>query len=198
MPITRLSRQLLSAATVALALSGCATTTNLSTAPVAAYRDTIELNGTIGVSYQKDDGLPERLTGRYSWSQHPGRVDVSMFDPFGQTMAEISVTPEAATLTQPKREPRTAKDIDTLTREALGWSLPVSGLRDWLQGYATDAQGKRFAASPANNNVATRDGWQLRFAEWQDKPGPGGAPMPKRIQAERGALSINISILPEG
>lgn len=126
-----------------------------------------------------------------------------MFDPFGQTVAEISVMPDAATLTQPKRAPRTEKDIDTLTRQALGYSLPVAGLRDWLQGYATDAQGKRFVASPANNNVFTRDGWNLRFAEWQDKPGPNGAPLPKLIQANRSAtadsgdLSIAITIFPE-
>jgi outer membrane lipoprotein LolB len=195
MPFNR-SRPLALAAAAILSLAGCATT-NFSTAPVAAYRDTIDLNGTIGVSYQKDDGLPERVNGRYTWTQHPGRVEVSVFDPFGQTVAEISVTPDAATLTQPKREPRTAKDIDTLTRQALGWPLPVAGLRDWLQGYAVDAQGKRFAASPANNNVFTRDGWRLRFAEWQNKPGPNGAPMPKRIQAEHGQLSISISVQPE-
>jgi outer membrane lipoprotein LolB len=195
MPFNR-SRPLALAAAAILSLASCATT-NFSTAPVAAYRDTIDLNGTIGVSYQKDDGLPERVNGRYTWTQHPGRVEVSVFDPFGQTVAEISVTPDAATLTQPKREPRTAKDIDTLTRQALGWPLPVAGLRDWLQGYAVDAQGKRFAASPANNNVFTRDGWRLRFAEWQNKPGPNGAPMPKRIQAEHGQLSISISVQPE-
>jgi outer membrane biogenesis lipoprotein LolB len=92
----------------------------------------------------------------FSWTQRPGRIDVSLIHAAGQTVAEISVTPDAATLTQSNREPRTAKDIDTLTQQALGWSLPVAGLRDWLQGYATDAQGKRFAASPANNNVFTR------------------------------------------
>jgi outer membrane lipoprotein LolB len=204
MPITRLSRQLLAAATVAFALAGCATSTaNLSTTSVGAYRDTIDLNGSIAVSYQKDDGQPERLIGRYTWAQRPGRVDVALSSSLGTTLAEISVTPESATLTQANRAPRTAKDIDTLTQQTLGWSLPVGGLRDWLQGYATDAEGKRFAASPANNNVFTRDGWRLRFAEWQDKPGPNGAPLPKTIKAERGAtansgeLSISISVQPE-
>jgi outer membrane lipoprotein LolB len=204
MQITKLSRQLLAAAAIAFTLAGCATSTaNLSTATVGAYRDTIDLNGSIAVSYQKSDGQPERLNGRYIWTQRPGRVDVSLVNPLGTTVAEISVTPSAATLTQANREPRTAADIDTLTRQTLGWPLPVSGLRDWLQGYAIDAQGKRIAVSPANNNVVTRDGWRLRFADWQDKPGPGGAPLPKRIQADRsatadsGELSISISVQPE-
>jgi outer membrane lipoprotein LolB len=198
MPITRFSRQLLTAATVVLALTGCATTNHLSTAPVAAYRDTIELNGKIAVNYQHN-GEQQPVNGKFTWTQRPGRVDVSVFDPFGQTVAEISVTPELATLTQPKREPRTAKDIDTLTQQTLGWPLPVAGLRDWLQGYAVDAQGKRFAASPANSNVVTRDGWRLRFVDWQQGT---TTPMPRVIKAERsttanGELSINIAILPE-
>jgi outer membrane lipoprotein LolB len=197
MPITRFSRQLLSAVTIALVLTGCATTTNLSTAPVAAYRDTIELNGKIAVNFQNGEHPP--VNGKFTWTQRPGRVDVAVFDPFNQTVAEISVTPDAATLTQPKREPRTAKDIDTLTQQTLGWTLPVAGLRDWLQGYAVDAQGKRFAASPANNNVVTRDGWRLRFVDWQQGT---ATPMPRVIKAERstagnGELSINIAILPE-
>jgi outer membrane lipoprotein LolB len=196
MPTNNFSR-LLAATTVAFALSGCATA-NLSTAPVGAYRDTIDLNGSIAVNYQ-NNGEQHPVNGKFSWAQRPGRVDVSVFDPFGQTVAEITVTPDTATLTQPKREPRTAKDIDTLTQQTLGWPLPVAGLRDWLQGYAVDAQGKRFAASPANSNVVTRDGWRLRFVDWQKGT---ATPMPRVIKAERsttgsGDLTINIAILPE-
>jgi len=186
------------------ALAGCATSTaKLSTTAVGAYRDTIDLSGSLAVSYQKHDGQPDRLNGRYTWTQRPGRVDVSMMSPLGQTVAEISVTPEAATLTQANRPPRVAKDIDALTRQELGWPLPVAGLRDWLQGYAIDAQGKRFAASPANNSVVTRDGWRLRFKEWQKAAaGTSASPMPSVIVAERsatadsGELTISISVQP--
>src|SRR5689334_3841671 len=110
MPITQFSQRLLAAAIVAFTLAGCATT-NLSTAPVAAYRDTIELNGKIAVNFQ-NNAEHQPVNGKFTWIQRPGRVDVSVFDPFGQTVAEISVTPDSATLTQPRREPRTAKDID--------------------------------------------------------------------------------------
>jgi outer membrane lipoprotein LolB len=186
---------------MAAVLAGCATSNaNLSTTTaVGAYRDTIDLSGSLSVSYQKQDGQPDRLNGRYTWSQRPGRIDVSLDSPVS-TVARISVTPESATLTQANRPPQSARDIDALTQQALGWALPVAGLRDWLQGYATDAQGKRFAASPANNNVFTRDGWRLRFVDWQ--AGANGAPMPKLINAERsatatsGELSLRISIAP--
>ena len=153
------------------------------------YQDRFEAVGRLSVNFRKD-GHPESLTGKFSWSQTPGRIDVSLSSPMA-TIATISITPQSATLVQADRQPRVAKDINTLTAESLGWSLPVSGLRDWLQGYATGADGKRFAATPANNSVLTADGWQLRFVSWQDQGQDQGQnkaatrPLPKRIDAER-------------
>jgi outer membrane lipoprotein LolB len=185
MPITRR----LSLLAIAAALAGCATTSaNLSSSTVGAYRDSIDLSGRLSVSYQKD-GRPESITGNFNWIQRPGRVDVSLASPLGQTIAAITVTPDSATLKQAERAPRVAKDIDTLSAQALGWSLPVSGLRDWLQGYATDANGKRFVASPANNSVYTSDGWRLRFVSWQDDK--AAQPLPRRIDAERSATATS-------
>ncbi|MBQ5948261.1 lipoprotein insertase outer membrane protein LolB [Massilia sp. ST3] len=192
----------LSLIALAAALAGCATTgAPLSTATVGAYRETIALDGKLSVNYIKD-GRQESLTGNFSWEQRPGRIDVSLASPLGQTLATIAVTPEGATLTQADRAPRTAADIDSLTQQTLGWTLPVSGLRDWLQGYALDADGKRFAASPANNSVVTKDGWRLRFVSWQDET--SAQPLPRRIDAERSAaddiqdLAIRIVITPAG
>ena len=157
--------------------------------PLAPYRDTVDVAGTLSVNYQKD-GKPESITGKFDWQQTPGRVDVSLASPLGQTLAKISVTPESATLIQADRAPRVAKDLETLTRDALGWSLPVSGLRDWLQGYATGADGQRFIASPANSEVVTKDGWRLRFVTWQD----GAVAQPKRIDANRNVNGDELAI----
>ena len=196
MPLTRR----LSLLACAAILAGCATSpANLSTATVGDYRETIDLAGRLSVNYQKD-GRPESLNGNFAWDQQPGAIDVTLASPLGQTVATINVTPQVATLIQVGQPPRSADDIDSLTQQTLGWPLPVSGLRDWLQGYAFDAAGKRFRASPAQNSVTTKDGWKLRFIEWQD---PAAAqPAPRLIQAERAAagdiqdLSIRIVIQP--
>lgn len=178
----RLSLLALGAALATLA--GCATTSS-NVATVGAYRDSIDLDGRLSVNYQKD-GNRESMTVNFDWAQTPGRVDVTIANPLGQTVATIEVTPQAATLTQAGRAPVTEADVDTLSQRTLGWPLPVSGLRDWLQGYAVDAQGQRFSASPARNEVVTRDGWRLRFVEWQD---PNAAqPAPRVIHATRAAV----------
>lgn len=195
--------KLVTSGCAAIVLAACATTapTSMSQAPVGAYRDVIDLAGRLSVNYEKD-GKPETLSGKFNWSQKGERIDVALASPLGQTLAKISVTPDSATLTQTDQAPRVAKDINSLTAQALGWSLPVAGLRDWLQGYATAPGGKRFTASPASNSVTTADGWRLTFVSWQDET--AAQPVPKRIDAERVAtattepLAIRIVIDAQG
>jgi len=203
MPTYR-SVRLLPILALSAVLAGCATgSAHLSNpdAAAVAYRDTIDLSGRLAVTYQKE-GRPQGINGNFTWTQRPGQVDVALNSQLGQTVARITVTPQSATLTQSGHAPRTDKDIDGLTRQALGWSLPVAGLADWLQGYATDASGKRLAASPAHNTVFTNDGWNLRFAEWQDGPKGSNGAFPRIIRASRSAtadaeeLSINIVVDP--
>lgn len=203
-------KKLLPLTLVCLALSACSTLPSpfaSSAAPssqgVAPYREQVELTGRLNVVYQKDD-KPESATVNFNWQQTAARTDVTLYTPVGSTLATIAVTPQQAVLTQSGKAPRSAPDVDTLSAQLLGWSLPVSGLRDWLQGYAVDADGKRFVASPANDSVTTRDGWRLRYVSWQDaqENTPGALPQPRRIDAERNtsaqsdAVSLRIVLDP--
>jgi len=202
----RHSPRLIPALTLAAVLAGCATSpTNVpnnvanANAPVAPYRDTVDFTGSLSVTYPQD-GQQHNDTVRYNWSQRPGNIDVTIIGALNTTLATIQVTPQSATLTRSNGDKRSAADIDSLTVQTLGYALPVNGLRDWMQGYATDAKGQRFTASPANSEVLTGDGWRLRFMEWQDN---AATPMPRRIRAERsasagGELKLNISISPAG
>ena len=179
-------RKLLIAAALST-LAACATTPSAprSTATVAPYRDKVELAGAIGINYSRD-GKKESLSGSFTWQQSAANTDVTMISPTHQVVAIIKVTPTSATLQESGKPPRTARDLDSLSQQALGWTLPVSGLRDWLQGYATDSEGKRFVASPANDTVVTRDGWKLEYRSWQDDA--AAVPQPKRIDITRVAL----------
>lgn len=188
-----MSKKLFPLTALCLALSACTTLPFTSGQPpssqaVAPYRDQVELAGRLNVVYQKND-KPESATVNFTWQQTAQRTDVTLFSPVGSTLATIAVTPQEAVLEQSGKPPRSAPDIDTLSARLLGWSLPVSGLRDWLQGYATAADGKRFAASPQNDSVTTKDGWRLRYVSWQDAADntPGVLPQPRRIDAERNA-----------
>ena len=173
-----------------VALGGCATTSApRSTTAVAPFRDTLDLTGRIAINYSRD-GKQESLSGKFTWRQTAANTDVTLISPTGQTVAVINVTPTSASLKRSGEPTRTAPDLDSLTRQTLGWTLPVSGLRDWLQGYAVAADGSRFSASPASDTVVTRDGWKLDYVSWQDDA--AAVPRPKRIDVTRIALGQQV------
>lgn len=187
---------MMGAAGLSLLLGGCA---GLGGAPragavppaagaaVAPYRDTLELAGKLSVTYSRD-GKQDSSHVRFTWEQSPERTDVTITaPPLNQTVATISVTPQEAVLTESGKPPRRAPDIGALSAQTLGWTMPVAGLREWLQGYATTAGGRRFVASPAANTVTTADGWRITYVTWQDGA-PGAPPQPRRIDAEHGAI----------
>ena len=106
-----------------------------------SFQDAIDLTGRLSLHYQsayKD----EALHGSFTWAQQPAQTTVTLMSPLGQTLAVIDLMPDGATLTQAGQPPRAAADVDTLTAETLGWPLPISGLRYWLQGFAIDANGR--------------------------------------------------------
>ena len=165
------------------------------------YRQSIALEGRLSLRYQQS-GREEAVHGSFTWTQTPEQTVLRLLSPLGQTIATIDIKPGLATLVQSGKAPRTAADVNELTEQALGWPLPVAGLRDWLQGFATDAKGKPFIARPMadsdpSNVVTTRDGWRIQYVNWQD-PQVGGA-YPKRIDLARfteraGEVSIRIVI----
>lgn len=158
------------------------------------YQETITLGGRLSVQYQKND-QDEAIHGSFTWKQSKERSSIAILSPLGQILATIDVTPEQATLTQSGQAPRSAADVDLLAQQALGWPLPVSGLRNWLQGFAVNADNQTFIATPANNKVTTRDGWKLQYPTWEGEP----QSRPKRIDLERqteqaGKVAIRIVI----
>ena len=194
-------RRRVAAAALPLLLAACASiappATQKETASVAArpFHEAIDLAGRLSVRYQHD-GKEEALHGSFMWNQGPDQTTVTLLSPLGQTMAIVTVSPAGATLLQGRQPMRSAADVDALTAETLGWPLPVAQLRNWLQGFAIDRQGKRFVATPQADQVQTRDGWQIRYASWMDMPSQN---LPKRIDLARnteqaGDVSIRIAI----
>ena len=194
-----------------LAVSGCASLNQPSTPNAAVtstsqreYHQAIDLSGRLSVRYQQD-GKEQAVHGSFTWSQTSDHTIVTVLSPLGQTLATIDITPQQSTLHQAGQPLRTAADVDLLTAQTLGWPLPIAGLRDWLQGFGADANGKRFNLSPASDssasNITTADHWLLQYVGWQTVDGSGGvaSSYPKRIDLSRnteqaGQVAIRIVI----
>jgi outer membrane lipoprotein LolB len=169
----------------------------VAAAPIRPYHQAIEIGGRLSVRYEQN-GSEQSLHGSFSWQQDGAHTGVTLLSPLGQTVATINATPDGATLQRGGQAPLRAADVDALTVQALGWPLPVSGMREWLQGYGTDSTQRRFVALPleAPSVLNTHDGWRVRYADWQT----AGEPVrPRRIDLERdtmqaGTVSIRIVI----
>jgi len=201
----RFFRQAAAAGMVLLA-AGCASLSpqdaNKDNGPALErrYSDAIDLGGRLSVRYEQD-GRDQAVHGSFTWNQSARHVVVTLLSPLGQTLATIDIKPGIAVLTQSGKPPMTATDVDILTEQALGWPLPISGLRDWLQGFGRGADGKLFVAQPAADTVRliTRDGWSLSYGEWQDGAANTASNRPKRIDLARetkqaGPVAIRIVI----
>ncbi len=193
----------LGAASVALLLGGCAGMSaqqaSTPTAAAPAYQENIDISGRISVQYEQGNS-PQSLHGSFIWSQTATETDLELLSPLGQTVATISVRPGIATLVQSGRSPQVAPDVDELAAQSLGWPLPVSGMRQWLQGNGTDSAGKPFQAKPGQDyaSFSTKDGWRVAYANWQSDP-DSGQTRPKRIDLTRdteqaGKVSIRIAV----
>ena len=180
---------LLRAALLALPIlvAGCAGIAPVAPAPaetgaIRAYWQTIAIAGRMSVRYQQN-GREEALHGSFDWRQRPGHTELTLSSPLGQTLAKIEIGRTGSTLTQAGQPALAAADADALAAQALGWPLPVSGLRDWLQGHVAARGGKRIVATPQDEgtDIVTADGWRIRYAAWDNT----SAPRPRRIDLTR-------------
>lgn len=183
--------------------------------------DTLHMTGRFAIRVSPNDVHNEQnhnnsLHGNFDWVQSnridntaidphsiPEKTQVTLLSPFKQTLAIIDVTPEIATITQSGKAPQSALDADTLVAQMLGWPMPISGLRHWLQGNAINADGNHFTASPENNLVTTQDGWQIHYISWQQDDDENAinqkTNQPKRIDLTRtiptiGEVTLRIMI----
>lgn len=183
-------RRLLAALSLPPLLVACATTgVPVETVPAAprVYHESISLGGRLSLRYEQN-GAEQSMHGSFTWEQQPRHTLVTFSSPLGQTVATIAITPAMSTLTQAGQAPRSAPDVDALAADALGWPLPISGLRYWLQGFGIDRHGQPFIATPQGTaaNVLTRDGWTLHYTRWQADPERPALIYPRRIDLERG------------
>ena len=150
-----------------------------------AYREAVDISGRFTAQFQRN-AKPESWSGSFTWAQTSQGTTVALQSPLGQTLATIVIDPGSATLIQSDQAPRHAANVDALAEQALGWPLPISNLRDWLQAYTVGSDGTRIMATPASTaTIVTRDGWRLNYLSWQDDNDVGMQNVPKRIDMER-------------
>ena len=169
-----------------LFLAGCASSVPRTTTRPAQVDAPFTFNGRVAV---KQDG--ERSSANLRWVHHSGNDEILLMGPLGKTVARIQRDANGVILDTSDKH-YAARDAETLTQQALGWSLPLSGLRYWVQ--ATAAPDNAFEAErDADGRLRElhQSGWVIRYAQYADT---SITALPLRLSLQREHLELLLLI----
>lgn len=174
----------LAACAVAYLLSGCAALSPGVQVPAAAPFDIL---GRVLVSY---DG--RAFSSNFRWRHGESDDEIWLMAPVGQTLAHIAAAPGGATLTGADQQTYHAASVESLTRRALGWSLPLAQLQHWVGGHAVPGAESGAVTRDTDGllTMLNQDGWLIHYV--RDAADPQRRP--RRLDLAQGTQQIRMVI----
>jgi outer membrane lipoprotein LolB len=153
----------------------------------AAQRYGFQLSGRVAVKYDE-----KNFSGGVRWAHNGSGDEIWILAPLGSGVAHIVQDAGGISLTTTEQKTYRALDAESLTREVLGWSLPLSGLQYWVLGIAAP-QNAAQAQHDAQQRLArlNQDSWEIAYLRYKPEQESG---MPARITLSRGDLQISLII----
>ncbi|NIR59364.1 MAG: outer membrane lipoprotein LolB, partial [Gammaproteobacteria bacterium] len=124
------------------------------------------------------------------WRQRGGAYDIFIRGPFGRGSVRLARDATGARLRTSEGDVYSAPDGQALLARAVGWELPVEGLRYWVRGlpwprrpghYRLDADGRLRALAQA--------GWRVRFERYTEVD---GLALPAKLHLTREGLEVRL------
>ena len=114
-----------------------------------------------------------------------------LLSPVGQTRAHIAADDSGAVLTTPDRQEYREFSVESLTRRALGWSLPLVELRFWIMAMPAPGDPPAILNRDAAGRISSIDqnAWRIRYV-YPEAP----ATLPRRLDLNRGEQHIRLVI----
>jgi outer membrane lipoprotein LolB len=111
-------------------IGGCATIQSTQDLPAStAGIESFSLRGRVAVKIES-----RGYSSSLRWRHAGGKDSLRLISPVGSVMAELESGGRGATLTTADKKIYQSEDVESLTRDILGWDLPLSGLRHWVLG----------------------------------------------------------------
>jgi outer membrane lipoprotein LolB len=124
------------------------------------------------------------------WQAGPDEDELWLNAPLGQTLGYLKRDGGGAALTTADQTVYRAGSIESLTRRAFGWELPVDGLRWWVLGRVAPAPAATDSTRDARDRLTSwvQDGWRVKL-EYD-----GESPQPLRLQATKPDAELRLAI----
>ena len=145
---------------ILLFLAGCVS------APVAVQRAAqadapFAFNGRVKIK----QGVQRDATGIH-W-EHRTEDEILLLGPLGYTVGRIHRDARGATLDDTYGKHYAAPDAESLMQKALGWQLPLSGLRYWIMALPAP-EGEFRVEHNSNGQVSLlhQQGWEISYSHY--------------------------------
>ena len=128
-------------------------------------------------------------TGRFTLQVDARSLTLDLVSPLGATIARFETDTQEARLLVPANggvRVEHGPDARALSEQVLGWSLPVAGMADWVEGHPSPARPYQPLEPTAEASRFEQDGWAVTVEPptdarpgrrlQMDRSGQGGAP----------------------
>ena len=154
----------------ATAIGACAALPEPGQAPPGGF----ELSGRAAINSARNSG-----SVRFFWRHSNDADEMLVTSPVGQGIARITRQGDRFRLVTGDRQEYAAADAESLTDQALGWRLPLSGLPDWVQARANPDRPSTVTGQVGEGLEIRQDGWRVAYDEFR-----GGRPFRMRLSRE--------------
>jgi len=112
-------------------------------------------------------GGDKGFAGGVRWS-HAGTDDnIHLLSPFGQIVAQIKSNKDIVLLTTSEQKIYRAVNVENLTKQVLGWRLPLLGLQYWVRGVNSPKTKSEVDRDTDGRIIVIRqDGWEITYTDY--------------------------------
>jgi outer membrane lipoprotein LolB len=124
---------------------------------------TWSLQGHVAIQTKK-----EGWSARLFWNQRGESYSLRLVAPLGQGAFQLDGTPGRVVMRTPKQEVFSAADAESLMRQNLGWSFPITGLHYWVRGIPEPANAVESLDLDDSGRMTALEqaGWHIKVLEY--------------------------------
>jgi outer membrane lipoprotein LolB len=169
------------------ALAGCTALRAPQVLPTSSANiEAFSLNGRVAVKLD-DRGYSANLL----WQHANTHDSIRLLSLVGLVVAEIEADAAGATLITGDKKVYRSDNVQQLTREVLGWDLPLAGLQHWVLGRADPANPVQTEERDVRNRLRklTQNDWRIAYLGYA-----GDSALPARMALVYDRLSLRLVI----
>lgn len=131
-------------------------------------------------------------SGRLNWVNRPDSAELDFHAALGRGAWNLKINPDYAVLTEADGETLSARSVNSLIQQRMGWPVPVEALQWWIRGLAAPGVVEQKTVDPEGLLVHLEQfGWTVNFSRYD--LGPGIA-MPKRLDASMDDYRVKLAV----